>query len=79
MKGRRLARWRVRIRCDDGAKVMASGWNTGAWASTSCSALSHANCRGAISGLYLCGSAIHPDGGVTCSPRHNAAMELLGR
>ncbi|WP_409975962.1 hypothetical protein [Xanthomonas graminis] len=45
---------------------------------SACPMLSYANCRGAISGLYLCGSAIHRGDGVTGSPRHNVAMALLG-
>jgi phytoene dehydrogenase-like protein len=41
--------------------------------------LGQANYRGAIPGLYLCGSGTHPGGGVTGAPGHNAAMALLGR
>jgi len=41
--------------------------------------LGQANYRGAIPGLYLCGSGTHPGGGVTGAPGHNAAMVLLGR
>ncbi|MGH8052760.1 MAG: phytoene desaturase family protein [Stenotrophomonas sp.] len=37
-----------------------------------------ANYRGAIPGLYLCGSGTHPGGGVTGAPGFNAAMALLG-
>ncbi len=36
-----------------------------------------ANYRGAIPGLYLCGSGTHPGGGVTGAPGHNAAREIL--
>ncbi|MBB3802702.1 phytoene dehydrogenase-like protein [Xanthomonas arboricola] len=34
--------------------------------------------RGAVPGLYLCGSGTHPGGGVTGAPGHNAAHVLLG-
>ncbi|MFT3756572.1 MAG: NAD(P)/FAD-dependent oxidoreductase [Pseudoxanthomonas sp.] len=34
--------------------------------------------RGAIPGLYLCGSGTHPGGGVTGAPGHNAAQVILG-
>ncbi|MCC4620440.1 NAD(P)/FAD-dependent oxidoreductase [Xanthomonas cassavae CFBP 4642] len=34
--------------------------------------------RGAIPGLYLCGSGAHPGGGVTGAPGHNAARVILG-
>lgn len=34
--------------------------------------------RGAIAGLYLCGSGTHPGGGVTGAPGHNAARVILG-
>lgn len=33
--------------------------------------------RGAIPGLYLCGSGTHPGGGVTGAPGHNAARVIL--
>ncbi|MCM5640145.1 phytoene desaturase family protein, partial [Xanthomonas hortorum] len=33
--------------------------------------------RGAIAGLYLCGSGTHPGGGVTGAPGHNAARVIL--
>ncbi|KAB7770053.1 phytoene desaturase family protein [Xanthomonas maliensis] len=33
--------------------------------------------RGALPGLYLCGSGTHPGGGVTGAPGHNAAREIL--
>ena len=39
--------------------------------------LGQANYRGAIPGLYLCGSGTHPGGGVTGAPGHNAAREIL--
>jgi phytoene dehydrogenase-like protein len=31
--------------------------------------------RGPLKGLYMCGSATHPGGGVTGVPGHNAARE----
>ncbi|PPT30666.1 hypothetical protein XabCFBP2524_21685 [Xanthomonas axonopodis pv. begoniae] len=34
--------------------------------------------RGAVPGLYLCGSGTHPGGGVTGAPGHNAARVILG-
>ena len=34
--------------------------------------------RGPLKGLYMCGSATHPGGGVTGVPGHNAAREILG-
>lgn len=37
----------------------------------------HADYRGPISGLYMCGSGAHPGGGVTGLPGHNAAREIL--
>jgi len=39
--------------------------------------LGHADYRGPIEGLYLCGSGGHPGGGVTGAPGHNAAREIL--
>ena len=33
--------------------------------------------RTPIRGLYLCGSAAHPGGGVTGAPGHNAAQAIL--
>ncbi len=39
--------------------------------------LGHANYRGPIPGLYMCGSGTHPGGGVTGAPGHNAAREIL--
>ena len=39
--------------------------------------LGHADYRGPIAGLYLCGSGGHPGGGVTGAPGHNAAREIL--
>ncbi len=39
--------------------------------------LGQANYRGAIPGLYLCGSGTHPGGGVTGAPGFNAAKTLL--
>ncbi|MCX7892983.1 MAG: NAD(P)/FAD-dependent oxidoreductase [Burkholderiales bacterium] len=39
--------------------------------------LGYADYRGAIPGLYLCGSGAHPGGGVTGAPGHNAAREIL--
>lgn len=41
--------------------------------------LGQANYKGAIPGLFLCGSGTHPGGGVTGAPGHNAAIALLGR
>ena len=37
----------------------------------------HADYRGPIAGLDLCGSGGHPGGGVTGAPGHNAAGEIL--
>ena len=34
--------------------------------------------RGAIPGLYLCGSGTHPGGGVTGLPGRNAARRIAG-
>ena len=39
--------------------------------------LGHANYRGPLPGLYMCGSGTHPGGGVTGLPGHNAAREIL--
>jgi len=39
--------------------------------------LGHGDYRSPIPGLYMCGSATHPGGGVTGWPGHNAARELL--
>lgn len=39
--------------------------------------LGQADYRGAIPGLYLCGSGTHPGGGVTGAPGHNAAQAVL--
>lgn len=39
--------------------------------------LGHADYRGPIAGLYLCGSGAHPGGGVTGAPGHNCAREVL--
>ena len=39
--------------------------------------LGHADYRGPLPGLYLCGSGAHPGGGVTGAPGHNAAREIL--
>lgn len=39
--------------------------------------LGQANYRGALPGLYLCGSGSHPGGGVTGLPGMNAAREIL--
>jgi phytoene dehydrogenase-like protein len=39
--------------------------------------LGHADYRGPIPGLYMCGSGTHPGGGVTGLPGHNAAREIL--
>ncbi|MBD9368936.1 NAD(P)/FAD-dependent oxidoreductase [Xanthomonas sp. XNM01] len=40
--------------------------------------LGQAGYRGALPGLYLCGSGTHPGGGVTGAPGHNAAQVVLG-
>jgi phytoene dehydrogenase-like protein len=40
--------------------------------------LGHADYRGAVAGLYLCGSGTHPGGGVTGAPGHNAARVIAG-
>jgi phytoene dehydrogenase-like protein len=39
--------------------------------------LGQADYRGAVPGLYLCGSGTHPGGGVTGLPGKNAAREIL--
>jgi phytoene dehydrogenase-like protein len=39
--------------------------------------LGHADYRGSIPGLYMCGAGTHPGGGVTGLPGHNAAREIL--
>ena len=39
--------------------------------------LGHADYRGPIAGLYLCGAGAHPGGGVSGIPGHNAAREIL--
>jgi phytoene dehydrogenase-like protein len=39
--------------------------------------LGWANYRTPVEGLYLCGSAAHPGGGVTGAPGHNAAQVIL--
>jgi len=39
----------------------------------------YANYRTPIAGLYLCGAAAHPGGGVMGTPGLNAAREILGR
>jgi phytoene dehydrogenase-like protein len=39
--------------------------------------LGHADYRGPIPGLYMCGSGTHPGGGVTGLPGNNAAREVL--
>ena len=41
--------------------------------------LGHADYRGPIPGLYMCGSGTHPGGGVTGAPGHNAAREITSR
>lgn len=38
--------------------------------------LGHADYRGPLPGLYMCGSGTHPGGGVTGAPGHNAAREI---
>jgi phytoene dehydrogenase-like protein len=40
--------------------------------------LGHADYRGAVRGLYHCGSGAHPGGGVTGAPGHNAARVIAG-
>src|SRR5262245_32253764 len=39
--------------------------------------LGHADYRGPLKGLYLCGAGTHPGGGVSGAPGHNAAREIL--
>jgi phytoene dehydrogenase-like protein len=39
----------------------------------------YANYRTPIRGLYLCGSAAHPGGGVIGAAGKNAAMVILGK
>jgi phytoene dehydrogenase-like protein len=39
--------------------------------------LGHGSYRMPVPGLYMCGSATHPGGGVTGAPGHNAAREVL--
>ncbi|MGH8400579.1 MAG: phytoene desaturase family protein, partial [Gammaproteobacteria bacterium] len=39
--------------------------------------LGHADYRGPLKGLYMCGAGTHPGGGVTGAPGHNAAREIL--
>jgi phytoene dehydrogenase-like protein len=39
--------------------------------------LGHADYRGPLPGLYMCGAGTHPGGGVTAAPGHNAAREIL--
>ena len=39
----------------------------------------YAGYRTPIRGLYLCGAAAHPGGGVMGTPGYNAAREILGR
>jgi len=39
--------------------------------------LGHADYRGPLPGLYMCGSGTHPGGGVSGAPGHNAAREIL--
>ena len=39
--------------------------------------LGHADYRGPLQGLYMCGAGTHPGGGVTGAPGHNAAREIL--
>ncbi len=39
--------------------------------------MGHADYRGPLKGLYMCGSGTHPGGGVTGAPGHNAAREIL--
>ena len=39
--------------------------------------LGHADYRGPLPGLYMCGSGTHPGGGVSGVPGHNAAREIV--
>jgi phytoene dehydrogenase-like protein len=39
--------------------------------------LGHADYRGPLGALYMCGAGTHPGGGVTGAPGHNAAQEIL--
>ncbi len=39
--------------------------------------LGHADYRGPLPGLYMCGAGTHPGGGVTGAPGHNAARAVL--
>ena len=39
--------------------------------------LGHADYRGPLRGLYMCGSGTHPGGGVTGAPGHNASREII--
>jgi len=39
--------------------------------------LGHADYRGPLKGLYMCGAGTHPGGGVTGAPGHNAAREII--
>ena len=39
--------------------------------------LGHADYRGPLRGLYMCGSGSHPGGGVSGAPGHNAAQAVL--
>jgi phytoene dehydrogenase-like protein len=39
--------------------------------------LGHADYRGPLARLYMCGSGTHPGGGVTGMPGHNAAREII--
>jgi phytoene dehydrogenase-like protein len=39
--------------------------------------LGHGDYRGPVKGLYMCGAATHPGGGVTGAPGRNAAREIL--
>lgn len=39
--------------------------------------LGHADYRGPLARLYMCGSGTHPGGGVTGIPGHNAAREII--
>jgi phytoene dehydrogenase-like protein len=39
--------------------------------------LGHADYRGPLKGVYLCGAGAHPGGGVTGAPGHNCAREVL--